>query len=278
MKFDRMLERFAWHLRTDAEFQQLGWRRGTFLQAYYHGRIRDNLPGRDAAVVQHFVVRHGLSGKKASLHIRLSPGPWDLLTLLGIWVHQDYFHPMISHCRTILDVGAHVGMAAVWFEGLLPGVRLACVEPDARNIPLLRKNLAENGIDARIFECAVAPHTGRLRLGIGMDTEPAAMEGTEEHTYTEFIEVEARSIPDILDTLDWPRVDLLKLDIEGLERDIIADASDWLSQVGMILFEVHHNITPTEIADLFRPYDWILERIGHREEETYLAHPIQVRT
>jgi FkbM family methyltransferase len=278
MKFDRMLERFAWHLRTDAEFRQLGWTRGTFLRSYYYGRLRDNFPARDTVVVKRVLVRHGVSGREASLYIRLSPGPWDWIVLRGIWVYQDYFHPMISHCRTILDIGAHLGMAAVWFEGLLPGVQVACVEPEPRNIPLLRINLAENGIDARILQCAVAPQSGRVRLGRGIETDFAAVQGTKEHSHTEFIDVEARRISDILDTLDWSSVDLLKLDIEGLERDIIADASDWLPRVGMILFELHQNIPPQEIADLFRPYDWILERIGHRGEETYLAHPIQAKT
>lgn len=272
MRFNR-LKRLTWALRTDAEFRRLGWRCGTFLSAYYRGRLQDHLPDHSTPVVRRFVVRHGVSDRKATLCIRLDPGGGDWIVLRGIWLHQDYFHSLIGQCRTILDVGANVGMAAVWFKLLNPEVHIACVEPDPRNVPLLRDNLAANGIEAQVFECAVAPRTGRARLGIGIDTGWSSLEQCGLHTHTTFIEVDAQHIPAILDKLGWSQVDLLKLDVEGLERDLLADASEWLSRVGYIVLEVHRNTSSGEIADLLRPYGWALERIGHQAEETYLARP-----
>jgi FkbM family methyltransferase len=155
-------------------------------------------------------------------------------------------------------------MAAVWFRGLNPEAVLACVEPDTRNLPLLRLNLAENRVDAKVFECAVAPHSGRARLGVGMDPGWSSMENAGLHAHTQFIEVQTRRIPEILDDLGWPRVDLLKLDIEGLERDILADGADWLSRSGLIVFELHQNNSTDEIAAILSRAGYSLERIGIR--------------
>jgi FkbM family methyltransferase len=275
MKFDRPIQRFARHLRMDAEFRRLGWHHGTFFRAYYYGRLRDHLPWRATPVLRRFTVRHGVSGRTATLRLRLSPGVGDWGVLRGVWVNQDYFHPLIRQCRTVLDVGANVGMAAVWFKGLLPEVRLACVEPDPRNFPLARINLSENGIDATVFDYAVAPHSGQVRLGRGSNTGWSAVEGTGFHTHTEFIEVEARRIPEILDAMSWSRVDLLKMDIEGLEGEILADAGDWLSRVGMIVFELHPNNSVAQVAALLGRAGWSMERIGYRGDPTYLAKPLE---
>lgn len=49
-------------------------------------------------------------------------------------------------------------------------------------------------------------------------------------------------------SLGWTPVDLVKMDIEGMERDILADGGDWLHRVGLIVLEVHQNTSPEELA------------------------------
>jgi FkbM family methyltransferase len=200
----------------------------------------------------------------------------DWVVLCGVWAHQDYFQPLIRECRTILDVGANIGMAAVWFKGLIPEAELACIEPDPRNLALARVNLAENGISAKIFECAVAPYSGRTRLGMDTDTGRSSLADARLYAQDRFLDVQTRRMPEILDELGWARVDLLKLDIEGMERDILADAADWIDRVGLIVLEVHQNTSPEELSLLLRPHGWTLTKLGVHEEETYLATPESV--
>jgi len=276
MAFDR-LKRLAWAFRADAEFRQLGWRRGVFFLAYSGGRVRDYFSHWDTLVIRSFVVQHGVSGRKSTLHMRMRPGGGDWIILRGVWLQNDYFHPLISQCQRILDVGANIGLAAVWFKGLTPKAQLACVEPDPRNLPLLQRNLAENGITARIFDCAVASQAGRARLGIEMNHGWSSLESAGFHAHTQFVEVETRRIPEILDDLGWSRVDLLKLDIEGLEREILADGGDWLPRVGLIVFELHPNHSQEEIAALLDHAGWSMERIGFQGDPTYLAKPSRVQ-
>ena len=272
MTFSR-LRRLTWAIRADGEFRKLGWRWGTFLRKYYRGRLRDHQANRHEPLVERLAVRHGVTGGSASLEMRLGPAGGDWLVLRGVWLHQDYYHPSLASCRTILDVGANVGMAAVWFHLLTGGARLACVEPDPRNQPLLRRNLAANGVDHTVFPCAVSTRPGRARLMMGLDTGWSSLEHVGLHAHTSGVEVETRRIPDFLDELGWARCDLLKLDVEGLERDLFADAAAWLPRVGRIVFELHENTSEEEIGTLLAPHGWRLARLGHEVEATYLATP-----
>jgi FkbM family methyltransferase len=276
MEFCKLIKHAKWHFNMDTELQRSGLRRGTFFRAYCHARLRAYLSNHEAPpVVKPFVVRHGVSGRKATLHIRTDLALSDWITFRGIWAHQDYFHPMINQCRTILDVGTNIGIAAVWLKALIPEAELACIEPDPRNLPLARLNLAENGISAKIFECAIAPYTGRSRLGIEDFYGKSSLENARLYAHSEFVEVQTRRIPEILDDLGWYHVDLLKMDIEGMERDILADGGDWLNRVGLIVLEVHPNTSPEELSNLLQPYGWTLQRLGVHDEETYLAMPSQ---
>jgi hypothetical protein len=65
------------------------------------------------------------------------------------------------------------------------------------------------------------------------------------------------------------------MDVEGMERDILADGGHWLDWVGLILMEVHPNTSSEELSNLLRPYGWTLQRLGFHDEETDLGIPAQ---
>jgi FkbM family methyltransferase len=269
----RLIKHARWHLRMSQDLHRLGLPHGALFREYCETRLRALLSKRGDPRVKPFSVRHGISGREATLHIRTGPNLSDWVVLCGVWAHEDYFQPLITKCRTILDVGANIGMAAVWFKTLMPEAELACIEPDPRNLALARVNLAENGIRATVFNCAVAPYAGRTRLGLDPDTGRSSLVDAHLYAQDQFLEVQTRRIPEILDELGWPRVDLLKLDIEGMERDILANGGDWLHRVGLIVLEIHENTSAEEISRLLQPFGWTLNRLGTHQEETYICTP-----
>jgi hypothetical protein len=99
----------------------------------------------------------------------------------------------------------------------------------------------------------------------------SSFERGELHSHTQFVEVETRRIPKILGDVGWSRVDLLKLDVEVLERGILADGGGWLSRVRLVVFELHPNNSAGEIAALVYRAGWHMERIGYHGNPTYLA-------
>ncbi len=73
---------------------------------------------------------------------------------------------LISNREVIIDAGANVGFAALYFLHQLPGSIIYCIEPDPENFIFLRKNLQreiDRGI-AKLFPAALSDKDGFLNL------------------------------------------------------------------------------------------------------------------
>jgi hypothetical protein len=57
------------------------------------------------------------------------------------------------------------------------------------------------------------------------------------------------TIPQLLDAAGAERADLMKLDIEGGERELLASAGDWADRVGAVLAEIHAPLTVEDAAE-----------------------------
>jgi hypothetical protein len=77
------------------------------------------------------------------LHLRANGGA-DAFIHSEVFEHQYYRLPLRSAPATILDLGANIGLATVYFARMFPRAALACVEPAPENLRLLRDNLALN--------------------------------------------------------------------------------------------------------------------------------------
>jgi len=66
--------------------------------------------------------------------------------------------------RTIVDLGANIGLASRFFAEIFPNATLVCVEPNPPNIAILRKNVATLGGRVRIIEGAVSDRAGEAHF------------------------------------------------------------------------------------------------------------------
>jgi len=118
----------------------------------------DHQANRHEPLVERVDVRHGVTGGSASLEMRLTRR-WGLAGAAGVWLHQDYFHPSLARAAHPRRWRQHRHG-----RGLVPRpdrrARLACVEPDPRNQPLLPPQSRRQRVDATVFPCAVAPRAG----------------------------------------------------------------------------------------------------------------------
>ncbi len=127
----------------------------------------------------------------------------------------------------IVDAGANHGYYTLMFAHLAgPSGRVAAIEPHPRTAALLRRSVAVNGFQSRvtIFERA-AGATDDAALFI----HTPANEPKNSHVVTWQGPAELGALPVIggrLDTLlvDWPRVDFIKIDVEGNEEALLEGA------------------------------------------------------
>jgi FkbM family methyltransferase len=158
--------------------------------------------------------------------------------------------------RVIVDLGANIGFSTIALARRYPTARFICVEPTAESRSLLERNLGLNGIDATILPYAIVGNAGRYSLHsadypAANNVSPSA-EG----------DIEGITLGDLLDRVGVEQVDLLKIDIEGAERQVFEAAEGWASRVNAIIGELHEGLTTEQVATWLAPYGLTPRRGG----------------
>ena len=177
------------------------------------------------------------SDQTASISIR--PFAGDLFILYEVLLHHCYHLPDAllppENVRVILDCGANVGITALYFASRYPNARIFCIEPDDRNFELLKRNTAAEPRIVAIRGALV----GCPREFVQFTTDRPAWGNFVTETEIGH-RVPAFTVEQILDDNHLSQVDLLKVDIEGAEKEVFAKG-EFLQRVGHIIIELHND-------------------------------------
>lgn len=72
-----------------------------------------------------------------------------------IFVRQNYYFTANDDRPVILDCGANVGMASLYFKWLYPKAQIKAFEPDPATFQLLQQNMSRNRLDVETHNCAL---------------------------------------------------------------------------------------------------------------------------
>jgi FkbM family methyltransferase len=165
----------------------------------------------------------------------------DVITVNEVFCRGDY--RLAPKARVVVDIGSNIGISALYFLTRSPQVRVECFEPDPRNAARLRSNLAAYEGRFSLREEAVGDRDGLVRFG----REDTGRYGAIGRASEDQLEVRCRHVNDVLgEVLEREgRIDLLKIDTEGLERQTV-EAIDRaiLAQLGVICFETRAPLNP----------------------------------
>jgi FkbM family methyltransferase len=157
-------------------------------------------------------------------------------------VFADNQYPLVDgFCpKTIIDAGANCGAASAYFKAHYPDADIVALEPEQSNFDLLARNLGRvDGID--LLKGALWSRECALQI-TNPDSADYAFRVSDVTGGSDVSEesVRAYSVEQIMAMKRWQTVDLLKLDIEGSEREIFQrNCLDWLGKVSMIFVELH---------------------------------------
>lgn len=169
----------------------------------------------------------------------------SVLNELVVWNGYTMQASHVGVPRTILDLGANTGLAARWFMHKWPQARIVCVEPEPSNVDVLRANLSSTPNSAVLPVAAGATsrkamlHTANLEFGYTIVGDTAGPS----------VEVHVATMLEILAAGQMSKVDLLKVDIEGSEREVFSDCAEWISLVDFMIVECHGDYGPSELLD-----------------------------
>lgn len=172
----------------------------------------------------------------------------DYSTFKQIFLSKEYDIDYNFSPRVIIDAGANVGMAAVFFSELFPKAIIYSIEPEKSNFIFLKKNT--KSYPKVICMQNALHHTANeildiLDEGIGKwgFVTKASSHGTDINTIVS--KVKTVSIRSILKDYEIDVIDILKVDIEGAEIALFElDYEYWLSRTRCIVIELHDRFYP----------------------------------
>ncbi len=166
----------------------------------------------------------------------------DVPTCEQVFVNRDYAFEVDRAPACIVDAGANIGLATIYFANRFPEARIIAIEPERDNFALLQANLAPYP-RAVPLQAALWHRNGQIRLmdpGLGSwgFTTEAIEQGVSGPHQTRHT-VRAVTVDRILEEFDLERIDILKIDIEGAEKEVFGDSSAWIDRVDAIIIELH---------------------------------------
>jgi FkbM family methyltransferase len=168
----------------------------------------------------------------------------DLYCLEKVFIAEEYRSPFPASPRFIVDAGANIGMATLYFAKQFPEARIFAIEPELSNFDLLARN------------CENLPNVTLVQAALWCDRRPLMILNSSAEKYAfriadkssgspSMVTIPAITVSDILHQTDAEGIDLLKLDIEGSELELFAENADqWLDRVKIIAIELHDRFKP----------------------------------
>ncbi len=196
-------------------------------------------------------------GCPTPIHYRTESSDFDVMTE----VFFERYYDCVAHetdVSLVVDCGANIGCASLFFLNAYPGCRVVAVEPDAGNFALSRRNLSRYGDRATVVQAGVWPFATGLKVERGLNRDGrewsfqvrAASPGEEP-------DVTATTIDHLLTSSGRDRIDILKVDIEGAEARLFGEGTErWLPRVRNLVIEFHGEECERAVARALAGYDY----------------------
>jgi FkbM family methyltransferase len=140
----------------------------------------------------------------------------------------------------IIDAGANIGASTIWFSRQYPQARIAAVEPDPGNLAMLRRNIRPYG-NCSIIDAAIGAEAGFASLSNSGEQLAWSVQTTRSSAGVPVV-----TIDDAFKASRGDEPFIVKVDIEGFERDLFASNLDWLDRTYVVFVEPHDWMFPGE--------------------------------
>ena len=185
-------------------------------------------------------------------------------TLYTIFYKQEYQTKDQEKARHIIDAGANIGIASIYFAIHCPLAEIVAVEASPETYTQLVKNMA--GL----------PFVTTHLVALGGTDGPVAFHASDRavsssllsrsNTTVRSVFIEGKTLDAYLEGIGWSSVDIMKFDIEGAEK-LLFQAWKRTQPISTIVGEVHWDIMDMpreEFLGLLEGYHCLWKEDGTR--------------
>jgi len=183
--------------------------------------------------------KHAILETRSGLKIKLRVGSTDLMAFTHVWLLREYDKPSfkINSNDIIIDIGAHIGLFALFASQYCKQGQIFCFEPVKENYDLLLENFQLNKItNVKPFNVAVSEKIGEVKIFLNEDESGHSMFVSS----TKSILIKSTSLKEIIDSNNLDRCDFIKMDCEGVEYEIIDSLPiNYFNKIKKMCIEYH---------------------------------------
>jgi FkbM family methyltransferase len=138
----------------------------------------------------------------------------------------------------VLDIGANIGVHSLCWSARHQGLRSHLFEPSPRTAAALKKNIALNSVEDRltVHQVALSNASGEASFFECEDSAFSSLRNTGRNSVTNEVKVPVTTLDEWAATRALDKIDLVKIDVEGLEHNVISGARTVLSSYRPHLF------------------------------------------
>lgn len=157
----------------------------------------------------------------------------ELIIFIFYWVNRKRY-------KRVLDAGANIGLHSIIMSKC--GFEVCTYEPDPQHFEILKRNLALNDCpNVQAFNAAISSKTGEMEfVRVLGNTTGSHLAGSKANPYGDLERFPVR-VDAFEPLIAW--ADLIKLDVEGHEKEVILATSrdHWLSTDALVEVENANN-------------------------------------
>jgi FkbM family methyltransferase len=169
-------------------------------------------------------------------------GTTDVLLYKSIIENAEYDFVAEKEPKIIIDAGANIGLASVFFANKYPNAKIIAIEPEEFNFEILEKNTEPYSniyaVKAALWNsiCELDLFGGYDDWGFRLEMDKKESRMQKQHL-TKTVTIEK-----IMEDFNIDKIDILKIDIEGSEKEVFNSSSAWIDKVNSIIVELHESI------------------------------------
>ena len=170
------------------------------------------------------------------VHLRMRTT--DVSVYEEIIVNSEYEFDIEREPSVIVDAGANIGLTSVYFANRFGNAKIIAVEPERSNFEMLLKNSEryENivPLEAALWRADTAVNLSDPGTGCwGFQIEE------RERVLERGPRVRALTLDTLMREVGVDHIDILKVDIEGSEKEVFECCGKWIDRVGVLVVELH---------------------------------------
>jgi FkbM family methyltransferase len=185
--------------------------------------------------------------------------------------------PDLAPVDVIVDIGANVGAATVFFKKTYPNAAIYSFEPGPEPFDLLQSNTSYYR-DIHCINYGLFDIDATVKLYIGKNDHVTTSIYQNNLVTSEFNEKKLRKASLLFETLGIKSIDILKIDTEGCEVNILRNMVSYLTAVKVMYVEYHSELDRILIDVILRKTHTLYNSKAespHRGDLTYINNSME---